>query len=55
MEDNGVRETNLEYRNKIDFEIKDILTYYSHKIRNMHELSGSTEERVEKVISSIFV
>ena len=54
MEDNGVRETNLEYRNKIDFEIKDILTYYSHKIRNIHELSGSTEERVEKVISSIF-
>jgi len=54
MEDNGVRETNLKYRKKIDEEIKDVLDYYSHKIRNFVELSGSTEERVEKVISSIF-
>jgi nicotinamide riboside kinase len=54
IEDNGVRETDLKYRKKIDREIRDILEYNKHRIKNYHEISGSIEERVEKVISSVF-
>lgn len=54
MEDNGVRETDIKYRNKVDREIRDIINDNKHLIKNYVELSGTTEERVEKVISSIF-
>ena len=54
MEDNGVRETDLKYRKKIDKEIKDIIEDNKHKIKNYVELSGTTEDRVKTVISSIF-
>ena len=54
IEDNGVRETNAEYRDKIDQTISKTLWIYNHRIKNLIELSGSIEERVEKVISTIF-
>ncbi len=54
IEDNGVRETNAEYRDKIDQTIRKTLWIYNHRIKNLIELSGSVEERVEKVISTIF-
>ena len=54
MEDNGVRETNLKFRKKVDREIKDLLDYYNHRLRNVTELTGSVEERVEKVIQTVF-
>lgn len=54
IEDNGVRETNAEYRDKIDQAIRKTLWIYNHRIKNLIELSGSVEERVEKVISTIF-
>ena len=54
IEDNGVRETNAEYRDKIDQTISKTLWIYNHRIKNLIELSGSVEERVEKVISTVF-
>jgi len=50
VEDNGVRETDISYRNKIDETIQKLLlkhgpTYY--------ELTGSTEERIEQILKTI--
>jgi deoxyadenosine/deoxycytidine kinase len=53
IEDNGVRETNAEYRDQIDFLIKGILTIYSHRIKNLHTISGTTEERIKQIIETI--
>ena len=50
MEDNGVRETNIEYRNEIDKEIQRLLT----KHRSIwHTISGSTEERIQQILETI--
>jgi nicotinamide riboside kinase len=50
MEDNGVRETDLEYRDTIDLEIKQLL----RKHRPIwHTISGSTEERVKQVLNTV--
>ena len=53
MEDNGVRETDLEYRQLIDFTIRMLIDTNKHQIKNLHTLSGSTEERVIKMINLI--
>lgn len=53
IEDNGVRETDAEYRKMIDETIQVLITKYRHKIKNLIEISGSTEERVHKVINSV--
>jgi hypothetical protein len=53
IEDNGVRETNAEYRNQIDFIIKGILIIYSHRIKKFHTLSGTTEQRIKQIIETI--
>jgi len=49
VEDNGVRTTDLEYRKKIDIEIRILLRKYNHKIKNFIEIKGSTEERMKQV------
>jgi nicotinamide riboside kinase len=49
VEDNGIRTTDLEYRKKIDTEIKTLLRKYNHKIKNFIEIKGSTEERMKQV------
>jgi nicotinamide riboside kinase len=49
VEDNGIRTTDLEYRKKIDTEIKTLLRKYNHKIKNFIEIKGSTEERIKQV------
>jgi deoxyadenosine/deoxycytidine kinase len=54
IEDNSVRETNSEYRDLIDFTIRHIIKTYSHKINNITEISGTTEERIAKVKSVLF-
>ena len=51
MEDNGVRETNLEYRADINQEILRLLTLFPPK--KLVILHGSTEDRVEKVLNAI--
>ena len=49
MEDNGVRETDLQYRETIDSIIKLLLYRSNHKIKNLHILSGTTEERIAQM------
>jgi deoxyadenosine/deoxycytidine kinase len=52
MEDNGVRETNLEYRVKINQEILRLLTLYPPK--KMVILSGSIEDRINTILGNIY-
>jgi len=54
MEDNGVRETDLKYRETIDNVIQILLYRSSHKIKSLTTLSGTTEERIEKMREIIF-
>ncbi len=49
IENNGVRETNAEYRDLVDFSIKNFLNRYNHRIKNLVEIKGSNEERVKLV------
>jgi GTPase SAR1 family protein len=49
LEDNGVRTIDPEYRINLDKQIKKNLVYYGTKIHSLHELSGTTEERIEKI------
>jgi hypothetical protein len=51
MEDNGVRETDLDYRNKINQEILRLLTIYPPK--KMVVLSGSTGDRINIILDNI--
>jgi GTPase SAR1 family protein len=54
MEDNSVRETDLSYRELIDFTIKILLYKSNHKIKKLVELKGTTEERIAKIKETIF-
>ena len=47
IEDNGIRETDANYRDLIDFTINTLINKYNHRIKNLHTLSGSTEERIK--------
>jgi hypothetical protein len=49
IEDNGVRETDAEYRDLIDFTILNIINRFHHLIKKYHNISGSTEERIALV------
>jgi nicotinamide riboside kinase len=49
LEDNGVRVFDNEYRTLIDTNIKSILDKYSYKLKNLHTISGSTEERIHLI------
>ena len=49
MENNGVRETDLEYRDLINVIIQNITMKYRHKIKNYVEIKGSTKERIQQV------
>ena len=51
IEDNGVRETNADYRNKIDITIKEMLKEFPPK--KLITVSGSTEERINTIISQL--
>ena len=42
IENNGVRETNADYRKKIDESIQLLIIKYRHKIKNLIEIKGST-------------
>ena len=49
LEDNGVRTIDVKYRKKIDEEIQKLILKYKHKFINYNELSGTTEERIQKI------
>jgi nicotinamide riboside kinase len=52
MEDNGVRETDLEYRANVNQEILRLLTL--HPPKKMIVLSGSTGDRINTILDNIF-
>ena len=45
IEDNGVRETDADYRSSIDQEIQRLLVKYRHKIKNLDTLEGKNKSR----------
>jgi nicotinamide riboside kinase len=51
IEDNGIRETNAEYRHKIDLSIKWFLKTYPAK--RVVEIKGSTEERIAIILNEL--
>ncbi len=53
IENNGVRETNADYRKQIDETIQLLIIKYRHKIKNLVEIKGSTEERIKSVKLSV--
>ena len=53
IENNGVRETNADYRKTIDEAIQLLIIKYRHKIRNLIEIKGATEERIKLVKQAI--
>jgi GTPase SAR1 family protein len=53
IEDNGVRATDIDYRDQIDFTIQHLLDIYSHRIKNLHVILGTTEERIQQIIETI--
>ena len=48
IEENGIRETDAVYRDKIDFGIKALLKEYSPN--KLVELKGTTEERISEIL-----
>jgi len=53
IEDNGIRETDENYREQIDNTIKLMLRLYGHRAKNIINISGSTEERIEQIIKHV--
>jgi len=49
LEDNGVRTIDAKYRKEIDKEIQSLILRHRPKLRNYTVLSGTTEERIEKI------
>jgi nicotinamide riboside kinase len=49
MEDNGVRETNLEYRNAVDRQIRSILKSHKSLPGKVVEIEGTTKERIKQI------
>lgn len=54
MEDNGVRETDLKYRETIDNIIQLLLYRSNHKIKHFIKISGTTEERIAQIKETLF-
>ena len=53
MEDNGIRETDLEYRERIDFAVIRAMNTYGHRCKNVHVLKGTTSERIEQILDLV--
>lgn len=53
IEDNGIRETNADYRKEIDMIIRHILSQQKHRIKNLHYISGSTENRIKQMLEAL--
>jgi len=51
VEDNGVRTTDIEYRDQIDASIRRLLNDYSPK--QLVKIEGSTEERIKVVLETV--
>ena len=53
IEDNGIRETDSNYRDLINASIQQLIGEYRHKIKNLIEIKGTTEERIQQILHSI--
>lgn len=53
IEDNGVRETDANYRKLIDITIKGTISENLNQIKNLAFISGTTEERIKQVKSCL--
>ena len=53
IEDNGVRETDERFRDLIDFTIVTLMKRYGHRLNNVVEISGSTDERIKQIKEAI--
>ena len=53
IEDNGVRETDAEYRDLIDFTIKHFINTNFSKMQNYKKISGTTNERIKQILEVI--
>lgn len=51
IEDNGIRETDPEYRSKIDYTIHEMLAEYPPK--KLIKVKGTSEERISTILSHI--
>ena len=51
IEDNGVRETDKQYRDLIDFTITTLIKRHGHKVGTIEKISGSTEERIQQILN----
>ena len=51
IEDNGIRETDADYRNEIDIRIQTILSQNKHRIKRYGVLEGSTEDRIYQLVN----
>jgi len=51
IEDNGVRETDANYRKIIDRSINTLINKYNHRIKKLHTLEGSTEDRIYQMVN----
>ena len=50
IEDNGIRETDADYRREIDKEIQKLLSKHRPVV---HTLKGTTEERIKQIMKTI--
>ena len=53
MEDNGIRETNLKYRESIDAAVIKAMNTYGHRCKNVHVIKGTTSERIEQILDLV--
>ena len=53
IEDNGVRETDKDYRLAIHSKINELLEHYNIPAKKIVKISGTTEERVNQVKASL--
>lgn len=54
IEDNGIRETNPEYREDIDKSIQLIISQNKHRIKSLYTIKGDMSQRIEQILKVIF-
>jgi deoxyadenosine/deoxycytidine kinase len=52
IENNGIRETNSDYRDQVDYQIKQLLERYPPK--KLITVSGTTQERINLILPHIY-
>jgi len=53
IENNGIRETDSDYRDRIDAAVLKAFHTYGHRCKNVGLIKGSTPERIEQILDAI--